>query len=584
MLTNLILNNFRGFEHHEVPFREKTIVVGKNNAGKSTIVEALRLVSIIVSRYRNLGFHPGPDWTGAGKAAFGVRPSLKNMEISFDGMFHRYTNPPACITAQFLTGQSVYVYIADDDRIHGVIRSADGKIVKTRQAAIEANLPSVSILPQVAPVQKKETILSEDYVRGAMSSSLAPLHFRNQLALRYDLFPEFCRVVNETWPGVMVDELIGRGGKPGEQLYLEIRNEDFVGEVSLMGHGLQMWLQTMWFLTLSHASQTVILDEPDVYMHPDLQRRIIRFLRNRNPQCVITTHSVEILSEVDAETVLVIDRRKRRSFFAPAIPAVQRLIDSIGSVHNIHITRLWQSRRFLMVEGKDVTLLKALQDALYPQSAQPIDAIPGIPIGGWGGWPYAVGSAMLLRNSMDETITAYCILDSDYHTHEEIEERKKQSVERNVQLHIWSVKEIENFFLIPSLIQRTIASTVPVRVTPPTEKEIAGKLMSIATGFRDEVLDGLASEILARDRKLALGTANKRARERLNKSIDDDGDTFLRRCPGKAVISALSDWSQQEFGVSITALKLARNARREEIDDEMVSVMDSIETTKPFTG
>jgi hypothetical protein len=158
MLTQLTLRNFRGFEQHEIPFHDRTIIVGKNNAGKSTIVEALRLVSIVVSRYRNLTFHPGPEWIGEGRGLYGVRPSLKNMEINFDGMFHRYADPPAAITALFATGQTVRVYIADDDRIHGVVRDARGRLVMTREKAIKANLPSVSNMPQVAPVQKREMI------------------------------------------------------------------------------------------------------------------------------------------------------------------------------------------------------------------------------------------------------------------------------------------------------------------------------------------------------------------------------------------------------------------------------------------
>ncbi|PYS69901.1 MAG: hypothetical protein DMF73_13950 [Acidobacteria bacterium] len=45
MLTKLILRNFRGFENHELPLRETTVIVGRNNAGKSTVVEALRLAA-----------------------------------------------------------------------------------------------------------------------------------------------------------------------------------------------------------------------------------------------------------------------------------------------------------------------------------------------------------------------------------------------------------------------------------------------------------------------------------------------------------------------------------------------------------
>jgi hypothetical protein len=234
-----------------------------------------------------------------------------------------------------------------------------------------------------------------------------------------------------------------------------------------------------------------------------------------------------------------------------------------------------------MVEGKDIGLLKAFQDLLFSQSPQPIDTIPSMPIGGWGGWPYAVGSAMLLRNAMDEAITSYCILDSDYHTTEEIDERRHQAAERNVELHIWSMKEIENFLLVPGLIQRAISRTLPARVASPTEEEVRDVLLGIVNGFREEVLDGLATEILARDRKLALATANKQARDRLEGVVKKNG-SFARLAPGKAVISKLSDWSQRQFGVQLNPLKLARNAYRDEIDEEVVDVLSAIETTQTF--
>ncbi len=175
------LQNFRGFERHELPLREMTIIVGRNNAGKSTVVEALRLVSIVVSRYRRLTFFPGPEWCPAGRAGYGVRPSLRNTEINLQGMFHHYGEPPGIITAEFGNGQSVTVYLADEERIHAVIRDGRGRVVRSREEAKRIDLPTIGILPQVAPLQKREMVLSEDYVRSAVASPLAPLHFRNQL-------------------------------------------------------------------------------------------------------------------------------------------------------------------------------------------------------------------------------------------------------------------------------------------------------------------------------------------------------------------------------------------------------------------
>ena len=50
MLRSLRLQNFRCFRDHTVTFHPSTVVVGKNNAGKSTIVEALHLIAAVVNR------------------------------------------------------------------------------------------------------------------------------------------------------------------------------------------------------------------------------------------------------------------------------------------------------------------------------------------------------------------------------------------------------------------------------------------------------------------------------------------------------------------------------------------------------
>jgi recombinational DNA repair ATPase RecF len=59
VITELYLKNFRGFEDHVVPLKPFTVIVGRNNAGKSTIAEALRLISLVVSRFKgDLGSIP----------------------------------------------------------------------------------------------------------------------------------------------------------------------------------------------------------------------------------------------------------------------------------------------------------------------------------------------------------------------------------------------------------------------------------------------------------------------------------------------------------------------------------------------
>ena len=101
---------------------------------------------------------------------------------------------------------------------------------------------------------------------------------------------------------------------------------------------------------------------------------------------------------------------------------MQAVIDRLGGVHNL-LTRLWNSRKTLFIEGDDLSLMKIFQDKLFPESAEPFDVLANMSIGGWGGWNYAIGSSMLLENSGGSEIAKYCILDSDYHSADEIEAR-----------------------------------------------------------------------------------------------------------------------------------------------------------------
>lgn len=581
MLKELHLQNFKCFEDHVLPLEPTTIIVGRNNAGKTTIVEALRLLSIIVGRYQSLQYSNVPRWLEIPRWCRGVSPSLRGMEFNFENVFHRYGDPPATITATFEAGETVTVYIGRDEAIHAVIADAKDKPVTSQGQARKLRLPIVSILPQVAPLARAESILNADYVRRALSSSLAPLHFRNQLNLFYGAFNEFKELAENTWPGLRMRELRGRGQLPEGPLSLLVQDQDFVAEVGLMGHGLQMWLQTIWFLARADKQATVILDEPDVYMHADLQRRLVRLVRSRYRQVIIATHSVEIISEVDPGEILVIDRRKRKSSFAASLPAVQSVIDNIGSAQNLQLARLWNARRCLLVEGKDIALLKHFQNSLFRDSPDPIDTLPNTSIGGWGGWNYAVGSSMLLKNAGGEQIVTYCILDSDYHTPDEIQERLADAMTRGVELHIWERKEIENYLLVPTAIHRFITTRIRAGVPSPEVVTIAEKMDEIAQTLRIYAIDQLAEQFYAKNKADGLPKANSRARSIVEPRWKS-WDGRLSFVSGKEILSQLSKWSKDCFGVSFSTNGIAKELRAEEMAPELVAVITAVEDGVTF--
>lgn len=578
MIVQLRIKNFRGFENHKLDLRPLTVMVGVNNAGKSTVAEALRLVSLVCNRYKSLNFHPVPGWLDRPRRERGVSPSLRGMDFNFETVFHRYSNPPAQITAVFENKAELRVYLGPEGQLHASIKKPNGDFVVTKGQAQSLELPSVQILPQVAPVSSEERVLNDEYVRSNLSSRLAPLHFRNQLKLLFSgFFKEFKSLAEKTWRGLQVRDLEtqGRGPLHERTLTLLLRDHDFVGELGLMGHGLQIWLQIVWFLARSREADSVILDEPDVYLHADLQRRLMRVLKGRFRQIIITTHSPEIMSEVDPDAILNVNRRKPSSVFVSGLPGVQTVVDGIGSVHNIGLARLAMSQRLLLVEGKDLKILSTLHNTLFPSSEVALDSIPNMPLGGWGGWSYAIGSSMTMKNALGQKIYPYCILDSDYHTDAQKTSRLEEAGKHGVRLHIWKQKEIENYLLVPSTISRIIAERVG-KGKAPSEDKVLAELERIAGEMKEEITDSIASELQIEDRKLELKGARRKAQQLVN----GQWSTWPSKSPllpGKEVLSKLSDWGQSSYKTSFNARQIALALHPNEIDPELRRVLKAID-------
>jgi predicted ATP-dependent endonuclease of OLD family len=50
----------------------------------------------------------------------------------------------------------------------------------------------------------------------------------------------------------------------------------------------------------------LILDEPDIYLHPDLQVRMMEFASQRFGQIFVATHSSAIISTASSSEILII--------------------------------------------------------------------------------------------------------------------------------------------------------------------------------------------------------------------------------------------------------------------------------------
>lgn len=577
MLTNVRIRNYKCFEDHYMVLKPLTIAVGRNNAGKSSLIEALRFVSICLGVYENINYR-NSEYAYEGELTRrdrGIAPSMKGVTLRSENIFHRYGEPPAVIEANFSAGGTATIFLVDRKTIFCKFTDRKGNQIKSKSDAQTVKFPSVGILPSIGPLKTDEKVLSKDYVRASMNSHLVSQHFRNQLNLFYSThFSRFKNFAEETWDGLRILELEGRNGLHDDELKLLVRDGDFVADIGEMGHGLQIWLQTIWFLTLAARDDVLILDEPDVYLHADMQRKLIRLAKRLKRQIIIATHSLEIISDVEPEDILVVDKRNNSSKYANNLPSVQSIVENLGSVQNIHLAKLWSIKKCLLTEGKDIKILKHIFATLYPDAKEPLDTYPNAELGGWSGWPYAIGTQKMINATGEDRIQLFCIFDRDYHTDDEISKRVADAKKHGIHLHVWSMKEIENYMLVPSVIARVIENEQTKGETPNVQT-ISDAILKIANSMKDDILDNIATGYAQVNRREDPQCYNRYARERfLLFWTDYDGITSL--LPGKNVLSTLSEFSQQTFGVSLNAVKLARSMRKSEIHTEISALLSHI--------
>ncbi len=100
------------------------------------------------------------------------------------------------------------------------------------------------------------------------------------------------------------------------------------------------------------------------------------------------------------DEILVADKRRQKSCFAGSVPAVQTAIDRCGSVHDLHLTRLLNANRMILVEAKYLKIIKEFQDTICPTSNKPIQSLPNISIGWWGELKLTMGTSMGFHNAL----------------------------------------------------------------------------------------------------------------------------------------------------------------------------------------
>jgi predicted ATPase len=580
-LKQLRVRNFKAFEDFTVTLGDQAFLVGPNNAGKSTLISALRIAAGMI----RLATQSRPNMTGrhhdTSYVAYGF--SGERLGLVEENIRHEFRNEDTTLEVTFGSGARLTAVwpgedgeaLADDeaDSPYFYLLDALGR-QPHRPAEVRAAFPSIGIIPQLSPIERRERILDPAYVRQNQEGRLASRHFRNQLfQLKHYSDDEDWGAFEQhlrTWvPEVEMTDITTR---PGEDQLVEVdvyfREPPFrvEKEVCWAGDGMQIWLQLLLHTHRLRDSDIVVVDEPDVYLHADLQRRLVRLLNAHDGQTVTATHSPEVLGEADQRSIVWVDKTRRRAVRGDRAPV--DLADNIGSQFNLRLARALRAKTVLFVEGHDLKILSRLARAVGTTRIAREEGIAVLPLQGFSNWHNVQSFKWFVDAFLDGSVGVFVILDRDYMPTEACAQVVSALAEVNVVGHVWARKEIENYLLDPALLGRT-----------------AGIDATDATAILVEGTDELKAATMARmlDARQSL-VRDTRHRVNLNEEVLDevttnwsDLDYRLTVSPGKDLISRFNAKVADRGGRTVSATRLASEARIHDVPLEVADTLRAIE-------
>jgi predicted ATPase len=97
---------------------------------------------------------------------------------------------------------------------------------------------------------------------------------------------------------------------------------------------------------------TIILDEPEVYLHPDLQRRLVHLLESTGRQVIVATHSAEMIAESAGRLTAIVDRTRRRANRQRSDADYEMLSSTLGTAFNLRLAKALRSHVAVFVEAR----------------------------------------------------------------------------------------------------------------------------------------------------------------------------------------------------------------------------------------
>jgi predicted ATP-dependent endonuclease of OLD family len=339
---------FKAFREFVLHLRSFNILIGSNNAGKSTIVAAFRMLA---AGMRKASSRKPEILKGLGRFQYGYRIDLSSASVAEENLFYHYDDSePASVTFTLSNSHKIILYFPEQASCI-MIADANGKqILTTRSFRSHFNCP-IGFVPILGPVEHAENLFEMEAARLALFNYRAARNFRNIWYHYPEKFAQFKALLAQTWPGMEIEPPSIDVSHDKTRLHMFCREQRIAREIFWSGFGFQVWCQMLTHLIQGSDKSIFLIDEPDIYLHSDLQRQLVGLLRELGPDIMIATHSTEMIIEAEPDELVLVDKQKGIAQRLREPTQLQGVFRTLGSQLNPVLTQLAKTRRVLFVEG-----------------------------------------------------------------------------------------------------------------------------------------------------------------------------------------------------------------------------------------
>ncbi len=477
MITRLTLRNFKSVGEQVYDFTSFDLLVGRNNSGKSTVLQALAIWQFCVDE-----FHLSKR--GGSKGIKGIQVVLPNFTalpvpefnlIWKDRTDRHWPGDPGNKKQEYIliailvewrraTGETdsfgVELRYHSPQTIYAI---PSGGWVKFRACEQQGDLPKIAYVPPFSGLEPMEKWLDiaptrQQVGKGQPGSVLRNLLLKvcpspvrgpdGRLPKGYKLPADWQEVagVIDRWFSVKIQEPKYDSAK---DVYITVEYNQNGKDYDIIagGSGFHQTLTLLAFL-YGYQPTTILLDEPDAHLHVNLQREILAYFKRksseRNTQFLIATHAEEFARGVDASQIVSL-----LSHVPKRIPSTPEVLRAMSEVSNEEIVRLMTSPYILYVEGEsDARILRAWADQCGAQAA--MDKVCFKSMGG--------GNKEAMKSQADQHFAALKQIIPEISRLMLFDYDNQDSAFRpepdNPALAEWKRKNIENYLLVPEAWRR----------------------------------------------------------------------------------------------------------------------------------